>query len=75
MNTAIQSVEIYKLFIPLKEPFVISLGTIHDVKNIISPLWVTKIWQAQKTMLPRPGLRPAARNEWNYPAGLTVILK
>jgi len=35
ISTTIHSVEIYKLFIPLKEPFVISLGTIHDVKNII----------------------------------------
>lgn len=26
---------LYKLFIPLKEPFVISLGTIHNVENII----------------------------------------
>ncbi len=35
INTAIHSVEIYKLFIPLKEPFIISLGTIYDVKNIV----------------------------------------
>ncbi|MFN2438830.1 MAG: mandelate racemase/muconate lactonizing enzyme family protein [Chitinophagaceae bacterium] len=35
INTIIHSIEIYKLFIPLKEPFVISLGTIHDVKNIV----------------------------------------
>ncbi len=35
INTRIQSVEIYKLFIPLKEPFVISLGTIHDVRNVV----------------------------------------
>jgi L-Ala-D/L-Glu epimerase len=34
-STTIQSVEIYKLFIPLKEPFVISLGPIHDVQNIV----------------------------------------
>lgn len=34
-GTSIQSVEIYKLFIPLKEPFVISLGPIHDVQNVI----------------------------------------
>ena len=34
-GTTIQSVEIYKLFIPLKEPFVISLGPINDVQNII----------------------------------------
>lgn len=34
-GTTIQSVEIYKLFIPLKEPFVISLGPITAVKNIV----------------------------------------
>ncbi len=34
-GATIQSVEIYKLFIPLKEPFVISLGPINDVQNII----------------------------------------
>jgi L-alanine-DL-glutamate epimerase-like enolase superfamily enzyme len=34
-GTAIHSVEIYKLFIPLKEPFVISLGPINDVQNIV----------------------------------------
>ena len=34
-GTAILSVEIYKLFIPLKEPFVISLGPINDVQNIV----------------------------------------
>jgi L-alanine-DL-glutamate epimerase-like enolase superfamily enzyme len=34
-GSLIQSVEIYKLFIPLKEPFVISLGPINDVQNII----------------------------------------
>ncbi len=34
-GTSIQSVEIYKLLIPLKEPFVISLGPILDVQNII----------------------------------------
>ncbi|HVG12796.1 MAG TPA: hypothetical protein VM843_07300, partial [Flavisolibacter sp.] len=34
-GSVIQSVEIYKLFIPLKEPFVISLGPINDVQNII----------------------------------------
>ena len=34
-GTAIQSTEIYKLFIPLKEPFVISLGSIYDVQNVI----------------------------------------
>src|SRR5688572_32797358 len=37
MNTGafIVSTEIYKLFIPLKEPFVISLGPIHEVQNVI----------------------------------------
>jgi L-alanine-DL-glutamate epimerase-like enolase superfamily enzyme len=34
-GTTIRSVEIYKLFIPLKEPFVISLGPIHQVQNVI----------------------------------------
>lgn len=34
-GTTINSVEIYKMFIPLKEPFIISLGTIYDVQNII----------------------------------------
>ena len=34
-DATIQSVEIYKLFIPLKEPFVISLGPINDVQNIV----------------------------------------
>jgi|GraSoiStandDraft_4_1057263.scaffolds.fasta_scaffold333184_2 L-alanine-DL-glutamate epimerase-like enolase superfamily enzyme len=34
-GTIIQSVEIYKLFVELKEPFVISLGPQHDVQNII----------------------------------------
>lgn len=34
-GTSIQSVEIYKLFVPLKEPFVISLGPIHNVQNIV----------------------------------------
>jgi L-alanine-DL-glutamate epimerase-like enolase superfamily enzyme len=33
--TTIQSVEIYKLFIPLKEPFVISLGPINEVQNVV----------------------------------------
>ncbi|HET7896691.1 MAG TPA: dipeptide epimerase [Flavisolibacter sp.] len=31
----IQTVEIYKLFVPLKEPFVISLGPIHNVQNVV----------------------------------------
>jgi L-alanine-DL-glutamate epimerase-like enolase superfamily enzyme len=34
-GSKIQSVEIYKLFIPLKEPFVISLGPINQVQNIV----------------------------------------
>lgn len=32
---AITSIEIYKLFIPLKEPFVISLGTQYNADNIL----------------------------------------
>ena len=31
----IQTVSIYKLFVPLKEPFVISLGPIHHVQNVV----------------------------------------
>jgi L-Ala-D/L-Glu epimerase len=31
----IKTIELYKLFVPLKEPFVISLGPIHDVQNLI----------------------------------------
>ena len=34
-GAVIQAIEIYKLFIPLKEPFVISLGPIHEVQNVI----------------------------------------
>ncbi|HVF81306.1 MAG TPA: dipeptide epimerase [Flavisolibacter sp.] len=34
-GSIIQVIEIYKLFIPLKEPFVISLGAIHNVQNIV----------------------------------------
>lgn len=34
-GTSIQSIEIYKLFIDLKEPFIISLGPQNDVQNII----------------------------------------
>ncbi|HEX6332598.1 MAG TPA: dipeptide epimerase [Flavisolibacter sp.] len=34
-GTTIETIEIYKLFIPLKEPFVISLGPINDVRNIV----------------------------------------
>ncbi|MES2883106.1 MAG: dipeptide epimerase [Bacteroidota bacterium] len=40
-GTAIQSTEIYKLFIPLTEPFVISLGTIYDVQNVIIKMQTT----------------------------------
>lgn len=34
-GTTIQSVELYKLFVPLKEPFVISLGPIYEVQNVV----------------------------------------
>ncbi len=34
-HDTIQAVSIYKLFVPLKEPFIISLGAIHQVQNII----------------------------------------
>lgn len=34
-GSTIQAIEIYKLFIPLKEPFVISLGPILNVQNVI----------------------------------------
>jgi L-alanine-DL-glutamate epimerase-like enolase superfamily enzyme len=34
-ESIIQQVELYKLFIPLKEPFVISLGPIHHAANLI----------------------------------------
>src|SRR5438067_12204746 len=34
-GTTIQSVEIYKLSIPLKEPFVISLGSIYEAQNVV----------------------------------------
>lgn len=34
-GTTIRSVELYKLFVPLKEPFVISLGPIHNVQNVV----------------------------------------
>ena len=34
-GSSIRSVEIYKLFIPLKEPFVISLGPINEVQNVV----------------------------------------
>lgn len=35
LKTAIRSIEIFKLFLPLKEPFVISLGPINEVQNVI----------------------------------------
>src|SRR5579875_390748 len=34
-GSIIKAIELYKLFIPLKEPFVISLGPINEVQNII----------------------------------------
>ncbi|SFQ22863.1 mandelate racemase/muconate lactonizing enzyme family protein [Hymenobacter arizonensis] len=34
-NTTIRSIEIFKLFLPLKEPFVISLGPINQVQNVV----------------------------------------
>ena len=34
-GTAIQSVSIYKLLVPLHEPFVIYLGPLHAVQNIV----------------------------------------
>src|SRR3712207_6190646 len=34
-STLIDTIEIYKLFIPLKEPFVISLGPIYNAENVI----------------------------------------
>ncbi len=34
-GTIIRSIEIYKLYMHLKEPFVISLGPIHDVQNVV----------------------------------------
>ncbi|HEV7622048.1 MAG TPA: dipeptide epimerase [Flavisolibacter sp.] len=34
-GTTIESVELYKIFIPLIEPFVISLGAITEVQNIV----------------------------------------
>src|SRR5919205_3366387 len=34
-GTIISTIEIYKLFIPLKEPFVISLGPINEVQNVV----------------------------------------
>ncbi len=34
-GTAIRSIELYKLYIPLTEPFIISLGPIHNVQNLV----------------------------------------
>lgn len=34
-GTSIQSIELYKLFVPLIEPFVISLGPINTVQNVV----------------------------------------
>lgn len=34
-GSTITSIELYKLFIPLKEPFVISLGPINSVQNVL----------------------------------------
>src|SRR6476620_12426259 len=34
-GSTIQSIELYKMFVPLKEPFVISLGPIHTVQNVV----------------------------------------
>lgn len=34
-GSSIQAVELYKLFVPLKEPFVISLGPIYNVQNVV----------------------------------------
>lgn len=34
-GTSIRTIEIYKLFIPLREPFVISLGPINEVQNVV----------------------------------------
>src|ERR1700755_2918687 len=31
----ITSIELYKLFVPLKEPFVISLGPIYNAENVL----------------------------------------
>lgn len=34
-TATISTIELYKLLMPLKEPFVISLGTIHSVQNVV----------------------------------------
>ena len=38
----ITQIELYKLSIPLKEPFAISLGTIHNVENVIVVIRTSK---------------------------------
>jgi L-alanine-DL-glutamate epimerase-like enolase superfamily enzyme len=35
LPTSIETIEIYKLLVPLKEPFVISLGPINSVQNVV----------------------------------------
>jgi len=35
LGSRIHTIELYKLFVPLKEPFVISLGPIHTVQNVV----------------------------------------
>jgi L-alanine-DL-glutamate epimerase-like enolase superfamily enzyme len=35
LPTTIRSIEVFKLFLPLKEPFVISLGPINEVQNVV----------------------------------------
>ncbi len=35
IDTSISTIEIYKLFVPLKEPFVISLGPVDNAENVI----------------------------------------
>jgi L-alanine-DL-glutamate epimerase-like enolase superfamily enzyme len=35
LPTAIRSIEVFKLFLPLKEPFIISLGPIEEVQNVV----------------------------------------
>ncbi|MBL7757613.1 MAG: dipeptide epimerase, partial [Chitinophagaceae bacterium] len=34
-SLVITQIELYKLFIPLKEPFVISLGPIYNAENVL----------------------------------------
>ncbi|MGZ5285857.1 MAG: mandelate racemase/muconate lactonizing enzyme family protein [Flavisolibacter sp.] len=42
-GTTIGSIELYKLFIPLKEPFVISLGPINEVQNLVVIIRTTDV--------------------------------